>query len=738
MLTVFCSICLCVSFVIVALAIANFIVYLCRKSVSVDKSSLSKRRFLTPFHLLVLGVFAAATVVYFPVHATILQSDDIFTQAIKTLLLSAQNALQLFVLNANFDNVREVINTANGLPPTLAGVYTVYTSIYFVVAPVFTTAFALSFVRGLYENWRYQIRKRPQKIYIFSELNENSLTLAKDILTNFKNQDEDIKDAKSADTKVRVKRVVVFANVTQKLTEEKGDLVSAARDLGAIFLSRDITDIYLKDPKKQQIYRKLYLISQNENENTSKALQLIAHCQQKYNFDTTHIYVFANSDESGILIDSVISNLTKKKVKVKEVIDGVETEKETEVDVPFYVKVRRVNEKRNLIWNTLSQSEKELNISSDEGTESKKKTNETVPAIFSLARKEGETKIIDVLIVGLGQYGTELLKTVCWYCQMPGYSLRVHVFDKLAKCKEAVRSFAPDLVRKNSELGQLPEKGEAHYVIKFCDDAIDVREASFADKIKEVASGITIAFVTLGDDQMNIDTAIKLRRIFGKSLASNKGYKVPPILTVVYDSEKAESLNHGKLLKNDSGEDDYNIRFIGDLKSSYSLRNVEQADLENAGLACHMHWAAVNQKPKEGKPIPTEQELQKDWHQNVEKYNTYEYCRRSSMAQIMHLKAREQLPLVCDRKTLMENEHKRWNAFMRADGYTRSPEVDGVRLPKDTVAKIHPDLVEFGILKPQTQEKDDMPEYSVLLKDFEIKSERFADVAQTKQKSKKE
>ena len=703
MLTVLCSICLCVSFLIAMLAIANFVVSLYNKTGNKAKVRLTKRGGISSFHLLVLGIFVAATVIYLPVYATVFQAESAWAIVVKTPLLSAQNALQLFTINAGMDNVTETINTANGLNKVLVDIYTVYVSIYFVVAPMLTAAFLLSFVKGLYENWRYFRNTRVQKIYVFSELNENSLTLAKDIVKNYKNIDEDAQNGADAEVKTRLKRVIVFANVTQKLEEENPDLVNSAKELGAICLQKDIADIYLKSPQKQ-IYRKLYLISQDENENTSKALQLIAHCKKHYNFDTTHIFIFANSDESGILIDSVMPRISDK-------------DKEE-----FNIKVRRVNEKRNLIWNTLRQSETDLQLTLPQKDDSD--SNKQMPLIFSSAKLDGETKFIDVLIVGMGQYGTELLKTVCWYCQMPGYRLRVHVFDRLPNCEEKVRSIAPELVQYNKISDELAKSGEAYYYINFCNKAIDVHEASYADKIAELPN-VSLAFVTLGHDKTNIDASIKLRRIFGKTYA-DKGYKVPPILTVVYDSEKAENLEYGRLLKNDAKDGDYNIRFIGDVKTSYSLRNVEQIELERIGLACHMHWAEVVQKPSEGNKQPDFGKLRANWQEMEKQYNTYEYNRRSSMAQAMHLMARKFLCDGCSLDELIVNEHNRWNAYMRADGYTVSPEVNGERLPKDTVAKIHPSLVPFAKLKDNEREKDSARDYATLVADYEQKAAFFA------------
>ena len=113
MLTVLCLICLCVSFLIATLAIVNFIISLYSKSGNIGKARFAKHSVVSPFHLLVLGMFVAATVMYLPVNATIFQADNTWAIVVKTPLLSAQNALQLFTLDASFDGLKETITTEN-------------------------------------------------------------------------------------------------------------------------------------------------------------------------------------------------------------------------------------------------------------------------------------------------------------------------------------------------------------------------------------------------------------------------------------------------------------------------------------------------------------------------------------------------------------------------------------------------------------------------------------------------
>lgn len=657
-----CIVCIALSTAVTALFVTNWAVSLKNNS----SGFLSKKKLIKPFHLMVIGVFLAITILFVPIYLNNLDPSSPWATYVKTPFLAAQNALQLFTLDAGFDVVRDTINSVHGISQNLADIYTVFVAFYFVIAPLLTAAVILSFVQGLYENWRYVRKRKTKKIYIMSELNEYSLALAQNILKTFATRDEDALTAEeerdyldvvppTTDNGSKVSRTLIFANVTQKFQEDNEDLVAHAKSLGAICLQKDITEIGLKSPKKD-IYRKLYLISDNEEVNTTKALQLIPICHEKYNSSKTHVYIFANSDESGILVDATVSDISKNNTNA------------------FDIKVRRVNEKRNLIWNTLLKSKADLDLQPCDDSNK--------PLIFETANVVGKKKQINVLSVGFGNYGIELLRTISWFAQMPGYDVNVHVLDREANSEDKIRAIAPGLVEYNKAKYN-------YYRMDFCNDAIDVNGATFIDKIKEL-SGITLAFVALGTDRMNIDASIKLRRIFGKYYDADK---IPPILTVVYSAETTKNLDGGKLLRSDDGQEDFGIRFIGDTDTRYSIPNVEQSRLERIGQLCHLQWALSST-------------TQEQWEQAKKAYNVYEYNRRSSMAQAMHLVARKELSdelRSFDRKQIAVNEHNRWNIYMRSEGYTLP--LDGRR---NSISKLHPLLVDFDKLPPSEQRKDDI------------------------------
>ena len=216
--------------------------------------------------------------------------------------------------------------------------------------------------------------------------------------------------------------------------------------------------------------------------------------------------------------------------------------------------------------------------------------------------------------------------------------------------------------------------------------------------ILQKATRITLAFVTLGDDSINIDTSLKLRRYFGKMY----GDDVPLIVTSVYSSDKMKSLNRGHILVSDKGED-YRIRFIGDISNRYSLANIQQTRLEALGEACHMQWSVIYNADYAS------------WQNNLALYYYVEYNHTTSMAQAMYLIAREAVINKMQTKptsqTLAVYEHMRWNAFMRVLGYRVVPtainDQGNEEVVKNNLIRVHSSLVPYDALPQNEQAKDD-------------------------------
>lgn len=321
------------------------------------------------------------------------------------------------------------------------------------------------------------------------------------------------------------------------------------------------------------------------------------------------------------------------------------------------IKVRRVNEVRSLVNRELYNSGAKL---------------------FEKAKpiQEGMKKITAV-IVGLGQHGTEMLKALTWFCQMDGYQIEIDAFDIDEKAEARFSALAPELMSKEYNGVILPE--EAEYTIRI-HSGIDVTTKEFVDAISEL-SDTTYSFISLGSDDANIRAAVDLRMLFERM-------RIKPTIQAVVGNPDAKKALSG--ITNYRGQT-YDIDFIGDTEESYSEDVILNSKLEADALRRHMKWG------------------------KEEEFWQYEYNYSSSVASAIHAKARitQEIPgaakkeeeLTDEERNVIEKlEHRRWNAYMRAEGYIYSGSPD--KSSRNDLAKMHHDLVDFSSLTEEEKRKD--------------------------------
>ena len=191
--------------------------------------------------------------------------------------------------------------------------------------------------------------------------------------------------------------------------------------------------------------------------------------------------------------------------------------------------------------------------------------------------------------------------------------------------------------------------------------------------------GVSFVFVSRGSDEENVSDAVTVRM-----LSERYGYH-PRIWVVTGEKVAAEKVAKGMLCNH--RKQGYDISFIGDIESAYSRDAVLFSELEKVALARHMKWGAE------------------------EEFWRIEYCYRSSIASAIHKKYKlycgvpgaEKEP--CDRneeerQLLRRLEHKRWNAYMRSEGYVYNE-------TRNDLAKAHNCLKPFSELPEKEQMKDD-------------------------------
>lgn len=289
---------------------------------------------------------------------------------------------------------------------------------------------------------------------------------------------------------------------------------------------------------------------------------------------------------------------------------------------------------------------------------------------------DGQKKISAVL-VGLGQHGAEMLKALAWYCQMDGYHVEIDAFDRDKHAADRIAAQCPELLSDRYNGVLIP--GEAEYTIRVHGD-MDTGTKTFADAVAKLTD-TTYVLVALGDDEANIRTAVDMRMYFERL------HIKPVIQAIVYSPEKRAALAG---ITNYRGQA-YDIEFIGDLESSYTEAVILNSELEQEALRGHLKWG------------------------KEEDFWRYEYNYRSSMASAIHLRARIKCGIPgagkseddltqAERDIIEPIEHRRWNAYMRSEGYiySGSPE----KSSRNDLAKMHHDLVDFSSLSEEEKRKD--------------------------------
>ena len=415
------------------------------------------------------------------------------------------------------------------------------------------------------------------------------------------------------------KAKIIFTNVFENETEETHNLVQETKLIGATCFQNDITYLRLHyHSSSKRIV--LFLLSDKEADNIRDSVFLIEKYRDRKN---TEIYVFAGDIEGELLLSSVDKH---------------------------HMKVRRINDRRSLVSNYIYRNGLKIYEDAFEDDESGK-------------------KIITTVMVGMGAFGTEMMKTLVWYCQMDGYELELEAFDSDINAENKFTALCPELMdsKHNGNKSEL----DAVYTIKI-HSGVDVRTQSFIDEIKKI-SNPTCLFVSLGEEKLNVKTAVELRKEFERQ------GRHPRIIAIVEDGYINKRLEKIHNFKNQQ----YDLEFIGALDQAYSEETIMESELEKKALDVHLEWGEEDDFWK------------------------YEYNYRSSVATAIHNQVKEHYGLMennYDSERIVTLEHRRWNAYMRTEGYIYSGSRD--KNSRNDLAKMHPDLVTLDKLTDEDIEKD--------------------------------
>ncbi|MBP3381797.1 MAG: hypothetical protein J6L00_04030 [Clostridia bacterium] len=638
------------------------------------------KRLFTAWQVFTAGAYVAVAVQYLPIIHTVNNVDNLCHRRFTTVVWSFVEAARVFALDGDVEMIRNGLS--NVTTDWLQQVYTAAAVLTLLLAPVLTAVAVLSFFRSVTARIQYAVSgKKP--LYVLSKLNSQSVALARSI-----------RQAKGK------KATIVFTDVFLENGEDGFALMCEAQesDVGGICLKQDITHLRLAKNRKAA----LFVIGDDESENLEQAIRLTAAHKKRAN---TTVYVYANSDGGAHVIDAIqkgdllIPPATREKLldpafDVQAFLQNGAKASGLSFDGGF--RILRMDSVYSLVLDTFCKSH-----------------------VFELCND----KVISLLIVGMGEYGKQILKTALWFCQMDGYRLEINVvdsgIDKTGRrdIEEVLRQECPEILSKNP----CRIDGEATYDLRFYKN-VDCFTAAFDRLFENPASAArlrrtTMAFVALGDDDKNIRVSIMLRKLFDRLqgvdnaacevMQKTGAADAPRIYAVVYDDKKAENLNVEPREKEDSflvnyKGTPYHVQFIGNLSSHFAYTVIENEQKREAqALDDHIRW--IQADGVEGR---------QNVINGITSFLNFEYYRQSSVAKAVHKEMLESTfgtvgPCTGTDKTICyceacrrkKTEHMRWNAYMRVNGYCY-----GER--RADRALVHPDLRRWQDLSQFSKKKD--------------------------------
>lgn len=272
-------------FIALAITVLSIFIYLN------TKNSL-KIKMLT----VIIGGIFSLTFLVFP----LLEENNLLIKWINSFFYS----LQCVGLNQDFSIISNIdVNEVFGI------IYVIYVYIIFLALPLLTASIILIFLSDIFVKLKFNLNKHND-LYIFSDVNEKSITVAKKIISENKN-----------------KVTLVFTNYNRD--NNIGDTI----DKKVIKMSQSITNLKLGNKNNSVTF---YLISKEDNTNLNDSLVLIEKYKQREN---TKMYVVNNTEEASVILDST----DKGKVSV-EIVNELERVIYNLLDTyPLYLKAKNNN-----------------------------------------------------------------------------------------------------------------------------------------------------------------------------------------------------------------------------------------------------------------------------------------------------------------------------------------------------------------------------------------------------------
>ena len=546
--------------------------------------------------------------------------------ATERLLDSIVQTFQTFSMDADYTGYvkagRWIFEEAGMAVP--AAVYSVLNSLLNVIAPLVGGFILLEVLTGIFPGWRMLWHFRDRK-FVFSELNEASMTLAEDLMARDSEGTYNYQKVFFWD-KRKNKPLFLFTDAyPDRQSEVTSELFERAKEIGACCVRTDILHLSFRFSRSVHYF----LMDTDEHVNVSAIARLLEgdaagkvlwpmgdeiieddsmrkECREEkekkrgrgelelaggktsnlqetipksdppLKDPLTRAYVFCQSELCVEIINKLCRDSSHNEdILIRPLRDYANAAILLMNDAPLFLPFLG-RKSRNAGGGGAGQT----SAAAAEGLSAKPESN---------ARREGivPDRDLHVAILGSGMIAEETLKAVFWCGQMAGIQLHIHVVAKEGgamwqriynRCPEIEKSCDP-----NSDVLQLYPHNKS---TKLANPPYAIRETSGETvdaenplDYPEILKQADYVIVALGDDERNLSVTANLSREISRRILEDPGRARPVIAPAIF----APRLAHIVRSPEPGDYDPYIIPFaMMDLR--FSCRNVFMADYTETAL----------------------------------------------------------------------------------------------------------------------------------------------------------
>lgn len=247
----------------------------------------TKKRIKYPIVVFIVLEFFAGALLFVPFFYENLH------EPFKAVVVSFYTSLTLFTLNASFETMLGCAPYLDAIGETFKAAFYTIAAIVYIVAPVLTAGFILSFLKKFRSFIRFK-SSFLREVYVFNELNRKTVNLAKSI-----------KEKKR-------QAVIVFCEITSNVIDENDELYEELLNINAICLASEITTINFYHHSKNANKGVHFFLIGEDDEKIVDQYNVLVHKQSQ--MANGKIYLFSSSAQSDLVFNSV----TDKKIQCRK------------------------------------------------------------------------------------------------------------------------------------------------------------------------------------------------------------------------------------------------------------------------------------------------------------------------------------------------------------------------------------------------------------------------------------